>query len=250
MIDYPELSRVNQRGIHFVTIRRRGPAILRRLARLPATQWTKAVIDTPKRSHQQIRWLASRLQGFENAAPKQLYRRFVETSGRGEIQEKRVVVHFDKRSHNPILREAGLDREQNPIPGSTTCRSRWRLPDPLVRRRIVDCFPSAEIGVEEVDRREGSLGYLGRLYRVCRSLRFVKVCRLGGRYQLCRFLQIKARAAFGRGAGAAPAPRRERQTPQERNAGPMSRRLSILWGALAGVLAVAAGCSPQQPFRF
>jgi len=31
VIDYPELSRVNQRGIHFVTIRRRGTAILRRL---------------------------------------------------------------------------------------------------------------------------------------------------------------------------------------------------------------------------
>jgi len=62
------------------------------------------------------RWLASRLRGYEKAAPKQLYRRFVETSGRVEIQEDRIVVHFDKRSHNPILREAALDREQIPIP--------------------------------------------------------------------------------------------------------------------------------------
>ena len=31
VVDYPELSRVNQRKIHFVTIRRRGAAILRRL---------------------------------------------------------------------------------------------------------------------------------------------------------------------------------------------------------------------------
>lgn len=208
LVDYPELSRVNQRGIHFVTIRRRGAAILRRLAGLPATQWTKAVIDTPKRCHQQIRyldetvclrgyqgpvrqiavtglgrdqptlflsnhfhetpreliiryagrnrvedglgisvnffhldclasevrlnvdldatltvlangcyrWLASRLRGYEKAAPKQLYRRFVETSGRVEIQEDRIVVHLDKRSHNPILREAALDRDPTPIP--------------------------------------------------------------------------------------------------------------------------------------
>ena len=208
LIDYPELSRVNQRGIHFITIRRRGAAILRRLAGLPASQWTKAVIDTPKRCHQQIRyvdetvrlrgyegelrqiavaglgreqptlfltnnfeetprgliiryagrnrvedglgisvnffhldclasevrlnvdldatltviangcyrWLASRLRGYEKAAPKQLYRRFVETSGRVEIQADRIVVHFDKRSHNPILREAALDGEQTPIP--------------------------------------------------------------------------------------------------------------------------------------
>jgi len=208
LIDYPEMSRINQRGIHFVTIRRRGAAILRRLADLPASQWTKAVIDTPKRCHQQIRyreetvrlrgyegsirqiavaglghdqptlfvtndfqetprkviiryagrnrvedglgisvnffhldclasevrlnvdldatltvlangcyrWLASRLRGYEKAAPKQLYRRFVETAGCVEIQDDRIVVRFDKRSHNPILREAALDREPNPVP--------------------------------------------------------------------------------------------------------------------------------------
>src|SRR5262249_46878804 len=51
---YPELDRLNQRGINFVTIRRRGVSVLRRLARLPAGTWHKAVIDTPKRCHQQI----------------------------------------------------------------------------------------------------------------------------------------------------------------------------------------------------
>jgi hypothetical protein len=208
LIDYPEMSRVNQRDIHFVTIRRRGAAILRRLAGLPASRWTKAVIDTPKRCHQQIRyleetvhlrgyegtirqiavaglghehptlfitnhfqetprdliiryagrnrvedglgisvnffhldclasevrlnvdldaaltvlangcyrWLASRLRGYEKAAPKQLYRRFVENAGSVEVQDDRIVVRFDKRSHNPILREAALDREMTPIP--------------------------------------------------------------------------------------------------------------------------------------
>ena len=34
LVDYAELSRVNQRGIHFITIRRRGAAIVRRLERL------------------------------------------------------------------------------------------------------------------------------------------------------------------------------------------------------------------------
>ena len=38
VVDYPELSRVNQRKIHFVTIRRRGAAILRRLERQPAVR--------------------------------------------------------------------------------------------------------------------------------------------------------------------------------------------------------------------
>ncbi|HMC88057.1 MAG TPA: hypothetical protein VKI17_00850, partial [Gemmataceae bacterium] len=55
LTDYAELSRLNQRAIHFITIRRRGSAILRRLHRLPAAAWSKAVIDTPQRCHQQIR---------------------------------------------------------------------------------------------------------------------------------------------------------------------------------------------------
>lgn len=205
---YPELSRLHQRGIWFVTIRRRGAAVVRRLRALPASVWQKAVIDTPKRCHQHIRyceetvrlpgyagtvrqlavdglgndrptllvsnntqetarnvviryagrnrmedglghavnffhlnclasevrlnvdldaaltvlangcyrWLGKQLKGFEKAAPKQLYRRFVETGGVVEVQEDRVVVALDRRSHNPILRQAALDREDHPIP--------------------------------------------------------------------------------------------------------------------------------------
>ena len=208
LIDHAEMSRVNQRKIHFITIRRRGAAILRRLERRPASDWKRAVIDTPKRCHQQVRyleetvrlrgyegpirqiavaglgrdqptlflsnnfeetpreliiryagrnriedglgisvnffhldclasevrlnvdldaamtviangcyrWLASRLRGFEKAAPKQLYRRFVETGGTVQIQGDRITVSFERRSHNPILREAALDREPVPIP--------------------------------------------------------------------------------------------------------------------------------------
>ena len=62
------------------------------------------------------RWLAKQLQGFETAAPKQLYRKFVETSGVIEIEPERIVVRFDKRSHNPILREAALDQPSQTIP--------------------------------------------------------------------------------------------------------------------------------------
>jgi hypothetical protein len=205
---YPELSALNQLGIWFVTIRRRGAAILRRLGRLPASVWQAAVIDTPKRCHQRIRyldervrlpgyqgearqlavtglgreqptlflsnnleqtaraliiryagrnrvedglghavnffhqdclasevrlnvdldtaltvlangcyrWLGKQLRGFEKAAPKQLFRRFVETAGLVEVEESRVVVHFDKRSHNPVLREAVLDKDPLPVP--------------------------------------------------------------------------------------------------------------------------------------
>jgi hypothetical protein len=205
---YPELCRLNQRGVWFVTIRRRGTAVVRRLRQLPASSWCKAVIDTPKRFHQHVRyveesvrlpgyqgtirqvavdglgkeqptlllsnnteetarnlviryagrnrvegglgqcvnffhldclasevrlsvdldaaltvlaqgcyrWLAKQLKGFEKAEPKQLYRRFVETAGLVEVEADRVLVRFDRRSHNPILREAALDRDAPPIP--------------------------------------------------------------------------------------------------------------------------------------
>ena len=206
--DYSELSRINGRGIHFVTIRRRGAALLRRLGRQPASAWKAAVIDIPKRCHQRIRYLAegvhlrgyegpirqvavaglgreeptlflsndfeetprdliiryagrnriedglgisvnffhldclasevrlnvdldaaltviangcyrrlaSQLHGFGKAAPKQLYRRFIETAGTIAIGEDRLTVTLDRRCHNPILREAALERDPLPIP--------------------------------------------------------------------------------------------------------------------------------------
>jgi hypothetical protein len=208
VVDYAELARVDRRDIHFVTIRRRGAAIVRRLEQRPATAWKRAVIDIPKRCHTHIgyiveevrlrgyggpirqiavtglgperptlflsndfeetpreliiryagrnriegglgvsvnffhldclasevrlnvdldaaltviangcyRWLASRLNGFEKADPKQLYRRFIETTGVVTIQADRIAVRFDRRCHNPILREAALDRDPTPIP--------------------------------------------------------------------------------------------------------------------------------------
>jgi len=62
-------------------------------------------------------WLASRLHGFANAKPKSVYRKFVETSGAVEIESgRRIVVSLDRRSHNPILREAQLDKDCPKIP--------------------------------------------------------------------------------------------------------------------------------------
>lgn len=205
---YPELHRLNQRGIWFVTIRRRGASAVRRLRQLPASSWKNAVIDTPKRCHQQVRyvdegvrlrgyegqvrqvafaglgrdqptlllsnntqetgrnlliryagrnrvegglgdcvnffhldcltsevrlnvdldcaltvlaqgcyrWLGKQLKGFEKMSPKQLFRNFVETGGVVEVAADRVLVTLDRRSHNPILREAALDRNAPAIP--------------------------------------------------------------------------------------------------------------------------------------
>ncbi|MGE5754203.1 MAG: hypothetical protein ACM35G_00600, partial [Planctomycetaceae bacterium] len=57
-----------------------------------------------------------RLGGFAKADPKQLSRRFVATAGTVTIQNDRLSVTFDRRSQNPILREADLDRDSPPIP--------------------------------------------------------------------------------------------------------------------------------------
>ena len=63
------------------------------------------------------RWLASQLHGFDQSKPKCVYRKFVETSGAVEIESgHRIVVYLDRRSHNPILREANLDKDHPKIP--------------------------------------------------------------------------------------------------------------------------------------
>jgi hypothetical protein len=208
VVDYAELSRINARGIHFITIRRRGAAILRRLEAPPRSAWTGAVLDTARRCHQPIRyidepvelrgyegpirqiavgglgrekvtlfltnhpqetarnvviryagrnrvedglgisvnffhldglasevrlnvdldavltvvangcyrWLGKRLRGYEKAAPKRLYRLFVETAGTVKVEDEEIIVRLDRRSHNPIVREAALDHEPAPVP--------------------------------------------------------------------------------------------------------------------------------------
>ena len=215
---YAELSQVNEKNIWFVTLRRRGSSLLKRLAALPVSAWQSAVIDIPKRRHQHIRyvdeliklrgyqgeirqiaakglgrenptlflsnhrdasvrelimnyarrngvedalgssvnffhldclssevrlnvdldtvltvvangcyrWLAGRLHGFDKAQPKQLYRKFVETAGAIKIQPgQQIVVYFDRRSHNPILRAAQLDNDCPPIPWLANHRLRF-----------------------------------------------------------------------------------------------------------------------------
>ena len=207
---YEELSRIAQKkDVSFVTIRRRGSNILKRLEKLPASAWHSAVVDIPKRRHQNIRyvderiklsgyagqirqvtvtglgrkhptlfltnnvkitardlvinyarrngiedalgtsvnffhqdclssevrlnvdldtvltvlangcyrWLAHQLHGFDLSKPKAVYRKFVETSGAVEIAPgNRLVVYLDRRSHNPILREANLAKDHPKIP--------------------------------------------------------------------------------------------------------------------------------------
>ena len=205
---YAVLSELNSRGVYFVTIRRRGSSIMKRLADLHRDDWTAAVIDIPKRRQKRIRfldenirlggydgtirqiavtglgraqptlfvtnnhdstareiimnyarrnriedgigtnvnffhmdnlssevrlnvdldvtltviangcyrWLASKLKGFDKAKAKQLSRKFIETSGEIEVaSNRRLLVTLDRRSHNPILQEAALDKDSRTI---------------------------------------------------------------------------------------------------------------------------------------
>lgn len=207
---YAGLSELNQRGVGFITIRRRGAAMLRRVAGQPAAAWRPCQViqagrrprkvryldqtvalpqyqgsvrqlvvcglghekptflltnDLPRRlparqvlmdyaarnrvehnlgekitffhmdclasgvrlnvdfdltltvcAHLLYQCLGRRLKGFETSTPQKLYRKFVNTPGRVEIGEGELRIRFEKRSHNPILKEAGLDRLTGPIP--------------------------------------------------------------------------------------------------------------------------------------
>ena len=70
------------------------------------------------------RWLASELDGFTEAKPKRLCRKIIETGGSVRVTEGQIQVHFQKRAHNPILRQAGLDAKAGAIPwaGGKTLR--------------------------------------------------------------------------------------------------------------------------------
>ena len=57
-----------------------------------------------------------------------LFRKFVNTPGHIEITSRELCVHFEKRSHNPILREAGLDQLTAPIPWCAGRRLRMVFP--------------------------------------------------------------------------------------------------------------------------
>ncbi|MEE9296658.1 MAG: hypothetical protein V3W34_17070, partial [Phycisphaerae bacterium] len=72
--------------------------------------------------------LGRRLKGFETCTPAKLYGKFVNTPGHVEIEDGELRVMFAQRSHNPILKEAGLDRPTPPIPWCGDLRLRMIFP--------------------------------------------------------------------------------------------------------------------------
>ena len=205
---YAVLDQLRRDGISFITIRRRGSRVVKDILERPAPDWTSAVIDTPQRRHQRIRylddgvglkhyegpcrqvavtglgrqaptlfltnnqdatgreiitryikrntiendlginvnffhlnclasevrlnvnldvvltvmangcyrWLSYQLKGAEKMEPKHLYRKFIETGGHVTIEPDTIHVHLDRRSHNPVIIQAQLDKEPVAIP--------------------------------------------------------------------------------------------------------------------------------------
>ena len=100
---YAELSRLNQRGVYFATIRRRGPRLLQRLKQRPASDWTGAVIDIPKRRQKQIRYLEEplRFRTIEGAA------RQIAVTGLGREEPTLFLTnHFEVRPRQLIINYA------------------------------------------------------------------------------------------------------------------------------------------------
>ena len=72
--------------------------------------------------------LASRLKGFTESTPQKIFRKFVNTPGRIEVTRKEIVVHFEKRAHNPVLKQALFDQPTAPVPWLTRKRVRLEFP--------------------------------------------------------------------------------------------------------------------------
>jgi hypothetical protein len=107
---YSELCRLNQRGVGFVTIRRRGAAVVRRLRRLPAASWRKAVIDTPKRFHQHVRSVdeSVHLPGYQGTI------RPVAVDGLGKEQPTLLLSNnTQETARSLVIRYAGRNRAED-----------------------------------------------------------------------------------------------------------------------------------------
>ena len=83
------------------------------------------------------RWLASKLKGYKTVKPKQLSRKFIETSGAIEIADDGDLrIIFDRRSHNPVLQEAALDKTCSPIPWLNRQRSHMNIRELIMCREM------------------------------------------------------------------------------------------------------------------
>ena len=61
--------------------------------------------------------LAQKLRGFEECDAPKLYRHFVRGKGTVVVENRKVIVTYPRRAHNPILRAAPWGRLPMEVPG-------------------------------------------------------------------------------------------------------------------------------------
>jgi len=106
---------LNQRKISFITIRRRGAAILRRLQSLPADKWKRAVIDTAHRRHQHIRYVDEtvKLSDYDGEI------RQIAVTGLGREQPTLFLSNnVEESARSLIIRYAGRNRVESELIGA------------------------------------------------------------------------------------------------------------------------------------
>ena len=62
------------------------------------------------------RLFARSLRGYERAQARQIFRRFLDTTARVAVSDSEVIVRLPRRSHNPLLIDAGLIGKSTAIP--------------------------------------------------------------------------------------------------------------------------------------
>ena len=107
---YPELHRLNQRRRQLRDHPPARRAVGAPAARLPASAWSKAVIDTPKRFHQQVRYVDERvrLPGYAGQI------RQVAVDGLGNERPTLLISNNEQETaRNLIIRYAGRNRVED-----------------------------------------------------------------------------------------------------------------------------------------
>ncbi len=207
LTSYENLNTINQMGIHFITLRRRGKKLIAAMGRIPSNRWKKVHLDIPKRKYKtpllfesmvkldgydgeirQIvmkgngreepsffvtndldapaesiilryaqRWrvengiaeavkffslnalsssilikvhfdvlmtmiahalyhfMSQKLRGFEDCSAATIFRHFINMSADIQIRGEVINVKFPRRSHNPIIKAAQLDKKATSI---------------------------------------------------------------------------------------------------------------------------------------
>jgi hypothetical protein len=108
-----ELSLLNERHVHFVTIRRRGATIVKRLQNLPASGWQRTTVDSSAgRRHQHVRYVEEmvRLRGYQGEV------RQVAVDGLGRDRPTLMLCnHEEETARDLIIRYASRNRVEDEL---------------------------------------------------------------------------------------------------------------------------------------